>query len=262
VNRVNFKYKLVQGEGGPADTLTNEQFARFNTALLGLGDISDEGQTIQALAAIFDLSGFTTFCGQTDPHLVVPSFLDKFLRWTFEAIGREMTSRVEGGLVHLWCRLPIFNKFLGDGLLFLWDTKRMDPTHELGNVVVSLNNICKDYVGGFVPMIAGQFTSYPKQLRCGIARGQVVSIGGGLDYVGPCINIASRLQKMGNLSFAVLRKGFDPSMCLDPEVQPKFITRKAQIRGVGDGELIVVRKIEYDSLSPEEKSLFRDPTEP
>ena len=52
--------------------LSSEQFDRFNPDVLGLGDISSRSTQVEALAAIFDLSGFTNFCSQVDPHLAVP----------------------------------------------------------------------------------------------------------------------------------------------------------------------------------------------
>ena len=40
----------------------------------------------------------------------------------------------------------------------------------------------------------------PLKLRCGIARGQIMSIGDASLFVGPCINVAARLQKLGKFS--------------------------------------------------------------
>src|ERR1700687_748845 len=68
------------------DCLPIRQFKRFNADILGLGKISQEGEYMEALAAMFDLEGFTMFCNQIDPHLVVPEFLDSFLKWLFEQI--------------------------------------------------------------------------------------------------------------------------------------------------------------------------------
>ncbi len=69
----------VKGEEKKVWLLDNEQFDKFNAGLLGLGDISLRSTQVEALAAIFDLSGFTIFCGQVDPHLAVPEYLSQFL---------------------------------------------------------------------------------------------------------------------------------------------------------------------------------------
>ena len=58
----------------------------FNSKVLGLGSISTRSRKIDALAAVFDLSDFTKFCGQIDPHLSMPEFLQRFLDWLFGEI--------------------------------------------------------------------------------------------------------------------------------------------------------------------------------
>ena len=61
--------------------LDNEQFDRFNPGVLGLGDIGAPSKQVDALAAVFDLEGFTSFCSHVDPHLAVPEYLSRFLDW-------------------------------------------------------------------------------------------------------------------------------------------------------------------------------------
>ena len=55
------KYGTKNLEDGYNYSLTNSKFNQFNPSMLGLGDISREGERIDALAAIFDLEGFTSF---------------------------------------------------------------------------------------------------------------------------------------------------------------------------------------------------------
>ena len=57
------------------------------------------------------------------------------------------------GTITILCWLSIFAKFLGDGVLFIWDTQKMDTTSEIGNVIITMNDICSDYVNGFIPLI-------------------------------------------------------------------------------------------------------------
>ena len=59
--------------------LPNEKTDGFNPSILGLGDISVPSREIEAIAAVFDLVGFTRFCNQVDPHLAVPTYLSRFL---------------------------------------------------------------------------------------------------------------------------------------------------------------------------------------
>ena len=68
-------------------------------------------------------------------------------------------------------------------------------------------------LNGFIPLINSKFR-VPEETRdvgyC--SRAGVISIGGGRDYVGSCINIASRLQKLSDLTFCFFkRKGSEES---------------------------------------------------
>jgi len=75
------RFKYTQKAGGDADEhwISVSRFKKFNASLLDLGDISKDGEYFEALAAIFDLEAFTSFCNQIDPHLVVPEYLNEFL---------------------------------------------------------------------------------------------------------------------------------------------------------------------------------------
>jgi hypothetical protein len=67
--------------------------------------------------------------------------------------------------------------------------------------------------------------------------------------------MASRLQKLGSLSFAVSRRGLDPAECM-PANQKHFIVKKTSIRGIGDDELIILPKSDFDALPEQDKKLF------
>lgn len=248
------KYGITILKDGYNFSLTKAKFNQFNPSILGLGDISRDGQRIDALAAIFDLEGFTSFSNQIDPHLVVPEYLSKFLDWLFESVSSEFFQEEQGNRVVLWCRLPFYAKFLGDGVLFLWDTTNLDrePIF-IGNIVVGLLSVCEEYQKTFLPNIKKSMTRPPAKLRCGIARGQIMSIGDALDFVGPCINLAARLQKLGKFSFAFSKRGFELERHFAEEVQKDFALIKSQIRGVGDEELLYVLKRELRKLPQNEK---------
>jgi hypothetical protein len=100
-------------------------FDNLNPGFLGLNDLTKDKNTFEGLAAILDLKDFTSFCDQRDSHNAVPDFLNKFLKWLFEAIRKEMLDIADEGEVVLWFHLPIFGKFLGDGVLLLWDVGEM-----------------------------------------------------------------------------------------------------------------------------------------
>lgn len=238
--------------------LTGEQFDKFNPDVLGLGDISARSTQLEAMAAIFDLSGFTSFCSQVDPHLAVPEYLSRFLDWLFAEIKTGFVKESDAEEKLLWAGLPFLAKFLGDGVLFLWDTRNMSGA-ETCNIVTSLWEICGNYVHEFYPTIKKVAAQPPRLLRCGIARGTVFSVGNGEDYVGPCINIASRLQKLSSLTFCFSRRGFDIEKHMPEETAAKYALKYAPLRGIGDDKLVWVRKEEFDALMDEEKACFRNP---
>jgi hypothetical protein len=78
-------------------------------------------------------------------------------------------------------------------------------------------------------------------------------VGDGRDYVGACINVASRLQKLGQLSFAFSKRGFQLEKCFTKNYQEKLMLAKVSIRGIGEEELIFIDKSEYDKLDEKER---------
>ena len=71
--------------------------------------------------------------------------------------------------------------------------------------------------------------------------------------MGPCINIASRLQKLLS-NVAVSKRGIDLS-----SKEKFYATKIVTIRGIGDNELIYVAKEAFDKLTLDEKRQFKDP---
>lgn len=252
---LKLQYARKRAVDGVVDKLSISDFSKFNSSLLDLGDISKDGKYFEALAAIFDLEAFTSFCNQIDPHLVVPEYMNEFLSWLFESVSSEFVYSKDAKEVLLWCPLPFYAKFLGDGVLFLWDTKNFD-LGDVGNVVVSLFNICLDYKESFLPQIKQKVSKPPLKLRCGIARGQIISIGEEKDFIGPCINAAARLQKLGQFSFAFSRRGFNLERNFNERWKDSFVLIKSSIRGVGDEELLYVHRDEFRVLPAKVRKQF------
>lgn len=252
MGKIRFDYARAKSGDKIYDRLTLDEFTKFNPSILGLGDISKEGEYFEALAAIFDLEAFTSFSNQLDPHLVIPEYLNEFLSWLFKSISAEIVYKKGRKQTLLWCPFPFFAKFLGDGVLFLWDTRKFDPI-DFGNVVTSLLDICNGYTQDFLPQIRMSFSKPPLKLRCGVARGQVISIGEENDFVGPCINVAARLQKLGQFSFAFSKRGFSLDRHFGESWKNEFVLIKSQIRGVGDEELLYVLEREFRLLPASER---------
>ena len=248
-----------------------EVLAAFDPRLLKLGDINTPAHPMDVLAVIFDLEGFTHFTRQIDPQLTVPAFLAGFLQWLFAAIRGQLVQKE--ATATLWAELPFFSKFMGDGVLFLWRIDldrivRMDPQRPperlqasvqefICNIIASLWEVCRAYPG-FLAQEGRHYVDPPTRLRCGVARGIVIPIGNQADYVGPCINIASRLQKFNGLSFAFSARGIDHAG-LNPSYRSQFIKLRSGIRGIGERELLYVLKAEFEMLAAEQQADFQQP---
>lgn len=249
-------FTSIIDEGKTIKIIKKTLFDSFNPDILGLGNIETKSQHKNALSAIFDLQGFTNLCKQIDPHLAVPEFLSEFLKWIFSEIRNQIIAKKYELGYKTYSDLPFLSKYLGDGILFLWDTENMSDT-QIQNVVVSLSMVCRKYQNIFLPSISKKIVTPPTKLRCGIARGIIYSVGNGNDFVGPCINMSARLQKLSSLSFCFSRRGIDPEKMAD-SFKKNIIVKKVDIRGIGEDELVCFSKIEYDNLSNSEKEKFKD----
>jgi len=231
-------------------------FDNFHSGFIGLNDLTKRKETFEGLAVILDLKDFTSFCDQRDSHNAVPEFLNKFLRWLFDAIRKELLDIKVGDEVIVWFHLPIFGKFLGDGVLLLWDVTDMSKEARR-NLVQAFDLICNDYEKIFLKKVSRDFTMPPSKLRCGIAQGLVTSIADGRDYVGMCINIASRLQKLAedSFSFGFTKTGLEQDEGSDWYEDFRLI--KFRIRGVNREELIYVLKREFRSLTKKDQRKYR-----
>ena len=258
---INIKYEkkevTVRGKAGLGVIYRDSALKEFSPVRLGLGDIGAKSGQFAVIAALFDLAGFTNFCGQVDPHLSVPRFLKEFLDWLFEEIKSQLELQKSGEEIAFYSEVPFFAKFMGDGVLFLWDTKDMDMIM-ICNIVLILREVCSRYGSDFVPKIKRHLSYVPKNLRCGVACGMVCSVGNGEDYVGPCINIASRLQKLSNLEFCISRRGIDFEEGMRKVRARKYMVKSVPIRGIGGDELVIVRKSDFEKLSDKDQALFKD----
>lgn len=263
--KIDFQYKRIAvdeskyGKGFDINSLSKKDFESFNSFALGLGDISSEGKYIQALAAFYDLEGFTAFSNQVDSHLVIPEFLKNYIDWLFRTLADEFKEGETEGRIRTWGSLPFYVKFLGDGILLLWDTSFSGGAQGVRNIILNLHITLQRYAVEFLPQIKKHVSHAPNRLRCGIARGQIISIGDGNDYVGSCINTASRLQKLSRLSFAISRRGIDLSPVAKEMRWKGLVLKKVKLRGIGSEELVYIYKHEFDKLPKSESRLFREP---
>jgi len=251
-------FTKVTENGKTIKVLKKEEFEKFNPSVLGLGNISNKSAPTSAIAAVFDLQGFTNFCKQIDPQLSVPLFLSEYLDWIFTAIRNETSQKEFPEGNQLWHSLPFLTKFMGDGLLVLWSTENMTETHQ-HNLIITLQVICEKYITEFLPIMKRKVCEPPSALRCGLSKGTVFSVGDGNDFVGPCINLAARLQKLDSFSFAFSRRGFNPDGVFTEEAVIDWVLKKVSIRGMGEGELVYLLKTEFEKATHEIKEKYTDP---
>jgi class 3 adenylate cyclase len=238
-------------------TIPNEIVSRFNPSILNLGEINTPSKEEEAIAAIFDLTGFTNFCTQADAYLAIPRFLNDFLNWFFNRISQSLTVENDGFHSMFWADLPVMVKFLGDGLLVLWHAHTMTEA-QICRLVGTLYKVCYAYRTDFFPNMKMTINKPPVVLRCGVARGKVYSIGNGHDYVGHCINNASRLSHLNPLTFCFPHHGFHVREFMPDNYARLFVPKYVALRGIGENELIWVVKEEFDRLPDKVKAQFRD----
>ncbi len=249
-------YIKVKRNNKTLTLMTKEKFESFNEDILGLGKIAAKSNQVSALSVLFDLEGFTAFCKQIDPQLAVPEYLSEFLKWLFEQVRQELIDDEFPEGIYTYSELPFLSKFMGDGILFIWDVHLLDEI-EITNIVFSMYEICEKYKSDFYKKITRKIASAPTKLRCGIARGSIYSVGNGDDFVGPCINMSARLQKLNSLTFAFSRRGLNPE--INEVYSALFVTKKSDIRGIGSDELVCILKNEYDKLAKFDKDKFMEP---
>jgi hypothetical protein len=247
----------VEKEGNILKLIKRQNWEEFNSSVLGIGDISKAAVSRSVICAIFDLEGFTKFCNQIDPDLVIPVFLKKYLDWFFVQIQNETKEKEYDEGIDTWHDLPFLIKFMGDGLLVLWDISNLDLSAQ-GNIVLSSLSIIQKYSEVFLPKIKKIVVDPPNKLRCGITKGKVYSVGDGNDYVGQCINFASRLQKLPGASFAFSNRGIDLEEAFKKEARADFIEKIIESRGVGENELVYILKEEFDLMDELDKQKYRD----
>ncbi len=213
------------------------------------------------IAMIFDLGGFSKFFSQPDVHDYIPRYLNHVTRCVEVVLfGGVQFWRPEKKTMPPLSLLPVHRKFLGDGALYIWTPKK-DSGSFTANFVNYLSNrlwnlqdkfheinrACSDDVPVF---------ELPTTLRIGIARGTIFQLSfeksTGTEYIGICINLASRLQKYcPGLNFlASARLGLSQKR-IEHHGYIRVVATK--IRGFPK-EIVIVDKKEFSELDEETRN--------
>lgn len=213
-----------------------------------------------AVVVIYDLTGFSKFLNQPDVHEYVPCFLNH--------ISNVISAIIYGGNRYWetphkkWRALPapVHEKFLGDGALYIWlpprNAKEFPPSF-IANLCNSLWNIQSDFEK-ILKACADDIPIYeiPQGIRFGLARGTIYELTNRetreREYIGVCINLASRLQKYcSDLAFIASARIGIPGAKLSRWGYIKVIATK--IKGFPK-EIVIVDKNEYNALPEEIRS--------
>ncbi|MCK4598263.1 hypothetical protein KAU37_00335 [Candidatus Bipolaricaulota bacterium] len=220
-----------------------------------------------AVALIYDLTGFSQFFNQPDVQNYVPTFLNcvseamGICLFGGEAYWQSKNSKIVAPDVRV-----AHEKFTGDGALYILlppsgssDFKASELQYlcnSLWNLKRNFNKVVSRSLER-VPVV-----EVPRGIRFGVSRGSVYELQKpgtvAREYIGFCINLASRLQSycrdLGFIASARL-------MLSDKELTKHGYIKviATQIRGF-PSELVLVDNKEYTALSDETRSqLFRDP---
>jgi class 3 adenylate cyclase len=227
------------------------------------------GRATNGLAMIFDLEGFSKFFNQPDVHEYVPTYLNLVIDAVERCIfGGPTVWTTEGDDVKPLGILPIHRKFLGDGMLYVWSFSGLPP-EECTMAIVSLCNRLWNLKRHFSKVNAHctervPVADLPSRIRFGIGRGTIMELtrdsASEREYIGFCINLASRLQEYCRaLGFIASARVSLPDEVLKTHGYRKVIA--TQLKGFPK-EIVVVDSIEFQRLEQATRSLLFEPTEP
>jgi len=174
------------------------------------------GKRVTATVLFTDLRGFTTFCHDAEPEVVVAA-LDECLGMITAVI------RTHGGTVH---------KFIGDGVMAVFGDPVPQPDHAL-RAVLAARDMQQEMAELRANLQEGQWEPH---LRVGVHTGEVVAgdIGSGelLKYtlIGDTVSTASRLEGLNKEYDTLIMISQDTHDAAGPDVTARPLGA-AQIRG-------------------------------
>lgn len=216
------------------------------------------GRPKHAIVMIYDIAGFSKFFNQPDAQEYVPRFSNRISEAISVAIfgGKEFWEK-EGAEELIPLLSPVHEKFLGDGALYIWLPPHNETDFSSGFVAYLCNRLwniqnnfdtlrkkCSEDIPVF---------DLPQGIRFGLARGTVYELINSKtrarEYIGVCINLASRLQKYcSDLAFMASAR-----MRISDQTLKKFGYIKVvatKLKGFPK-EIVIVDKSEYNELAPE-----------
>jgi class 3 adenylate cyclase len=219
------------------------------------------------LVVIYDLEGFSRFFNQPDVQDYVPVFINHVSKAISVCIyGGEAywLPRRKSRTLESLAPAPVHEKYLGDGAMYIWldsDGERVSKgmVSHLCNRLWNLKSFFSDVVRAAadeLPVI-----DIPQRIRFGVAWGTIYELTRAAsqqkEYIGFCINLASRLQKYcPDLGFiASARVGLSRET-LDAHAYIKVIAKA--IKGF-PREVVIVDKDEWAELDAQARDELFEP---
>jgi class 3 adenylate cyclase len=216
------------------------------------------------IAMIFDLQGFSKFANQPDVHEFVPRYLNTVIAAVEICIfgGEAYWLKEPEDYLPIFI-LPVHRKFMGDGMLYIWSLEHVPRSKVPGFVTLLCNRLWR-LKAGFKRInqacAAGPITNFPPRIRFGVARGGISELTCGdheaKEYIGVCINLASRLQHYcPDIGFIASARLDLRDQVLERHDYKRVVAKK--IKGFPK-EVVIVDRQEYEQLDPNvRKGLFQ-----
>jgi class 3 adenylate cyclase len=213
------------------------------------------------LSLIYDLEGFSQFFNQPDVQDYVPKFINE--------VGHTISICIFGGESYWMPKgkerfnslgvTPIHEKYMGDGAMYIWTGNKEASlsTNFIGSLCNRLWNL-KTYFSEVLKRASESVpvVDVPQRIRFGLARGTIYELrrrnSNQREYIGFCINLASRLQKYcPELGFIASARIGLPDTELKKNGYIKVVAK--QIKGF-PREIVIVDSSEFEALDPKIKN--------
>lgn len=224
------------------------------------------GRPTIGLALVFDISGFTNFYNKPDIHYYMTDYINHIIEcvevniWGGDDYWGDDKSKASP-----LKQVPSLRKFLGDGMLYVWEdsedrlisgslTLKNNLINRLWNLQNNFSEINKKLRDN-VPV-----GDQPQTVKFGIAQGSIFKLeetDGTVDYIGPCINLASRLVKYcPEINFIASARLNLTKEVLDRDGYFKIIAK--ELRSF-ENEIVIIDKTDYEEVSAvDKKRLFQE----
>lgn len=219
------------------------------------------------LALVFDISGFTNFFNKPDLQYYITDYINHIIECIEINIygGNAYWVPEEEFKSNLPLTLkPKMRKFLGDGMLYIWendekntlnnDSFKIKLINRLWNLQLHYNYINK-HLYERIPI-----GDLPTTVKFGIAKGTLYKLtekDGTNDYIGPCINLASRLVKYCQEINFIASARLDISK--EKLIEHGYFRIIAKELRSFENEIIFIERKDYDRINePDKLRLFKE----